>query len=177
MDLEQLKYPIGTFTVPTTITPDLLAAWVADIAAFPEKLKDEVSQLNEQQLNYTYRPAGWSIRQVIHHCADSHMNSLIRFKLTLTEEVPMIKPYKEDQWAELSDAQMPVGPSLQLLDALHSRWVNLLNTLTEQELARCYYHPEQQKEIDLRTTIGLYAWHGNHHLAHVKQAKRQHALT
>lgn len=176
MDLEQLKYPIGTFAAPTTITPDLLAAWIADIAAFPEKLKEEVSPLNEQQLNCTYRPGGWSIRQVVHHCADSHMNSVIRFKLALTEEVPTIKPYKEDQWAQLSDAQMPVAPSLQLLEALHSRWVNLLNNLTEQELTRCYYHPEQQKEIDLRTTIGLYAWHSNHHLAHVKQAKRQHSL-
>src|SRR5690606_7177161 len=171
MNLEQLKYPIGEFQKPITITEKTLAQWIADIAEFPAKLKNEVSKMTDGELDSPYRPGGWTIRQVIHHCADSHMNSLIRFKLALTEEVPTIKPYKEDQWAQLSDAQMPVAPSLQLLEALHSRWVNLLSSLTEQELSRCYYHPEQQKEIDLKTTIGLYAWHCNHHLAHVLQAK------
>lgn len=173
---EQLKYPIGKFEEPEIITPGILSKWIEEISAFPAKLKAEVSHLTEQQLESTYRPEGWTIRQVVHHCADSHMNSLIRFKLALTEEVPTIKPYKEDKWVELSDAQMPIAPSLQLLEALHSRWVNLLNNLTDQELASHYYHPEQQKEIDLQTTIGLYAWHGNHHLAHIKQAKRQHGL-
>lgn len=171
MNLEQLKYPIGKFQKPITITEKTLAQWIADIAEFPSKLKNEVSKLTDGELDRPYRRGGWTIRQVVHHCADSHMNSLIRFKLALTEEVPTIKPYKEDQWAQLSDAQMPVAPSLQLLEALHSRWVNLLSSLTEQELSRCYYHPEQQKEIDLKTTIGLYAWHCNHHLAHVRQAK------
>jgi len=171
MNLEQLKYPIGKFQKPITITEKTLAQWIADIAEFPAKLKNEVSKLTDGELDSPYRPEGWTIRQVVYHCADSHMNSLIRFKLALTEEVPTIKPYKEDQWAQLSDAQMPVAPSLQLLEALHSRWVNLLSSLTEQELSRCYYHPEQQKEIDLKTTIGLYAWHCNHHLAHVRQAK------
>lgn len=173
MNIENLKYPIGNFTAPTTVTPALLASWIADIAAFPERLKQEVSHLHEQQLDCAYRPDGWAIRQVVHHCADSHMNSLIRFKLALTEERPIIKPYREESWAELADGKMPIASSLMLLEGLHTRWVTLLQTLSEEDLRRVYIHPYQEQEVPLNVAIGLYAWHGKHHLAHITEAKKR----
>lgn len=177
MNLEQLKYPIGKFQKPITITEKTLAQWIADIAEFPAKLKNEVSKMTDGELDSPYRPGGWTIRQVIHHCADSHMNSLICFKLALTEVRPTIKAYREEKWAELSDGKMALAPSLMLLEGLHARWVFLLRSLSEEDLRRAYIHPQQEQEVPLNTTIGLYAWHGKHHLAHVKQAKRLHALT
>lgn len=164
MALEQLKYPIGKFEKPEIITEDILSEWISEIEAFPANLKAEVGHLKDGQLDSPYRPEGWTMRQVVHHCADSHMNSLIRFKLALTEERPIIKPYREEKWAELADGKMPVAPSLMLLEGLHLRWVALLQSLSEEELHKTYIHPAQGKEIPLNETIGLYAWHGNHHL-------------
>ena len=173
MTLEQLKYPIGKFEKPEIITQDLLTRWIAVIGEFPARLKNEVSHLNEEQLDSPYRPEGWTIRQMVHHCADSHMNSFIRFKLALTEELPIIKPYREEQWAELADVHMPIIHSLMLLEGLHARWAALLQSLSEQDLNRKYIHPAHGKEIPLNETIGLYAWHGMHHLAHITELKKQ----
>ena len=173
MTLEQLKYPIGKFEKPETMTKELLSQWIAEIGAFPAQLKAEVTHLDAEQLDSPYRPEGWTIRQVVHHCADSHMNSFIRFKLALTEERPIIKPYREESWAELADGKMPISPSLVLLDGLHSRWTALLRSLSEEELHRTYIHPEQGQPIPLDVTIGLYAWHGKHHLAHITEAKKR----
>ena len=169
MDIEKLKYPIGKFEKPTTITKDILKIWISDISTFPKKLSTEVLNLTNKQLDTQYRPNGWTIRQVVHHCADSHMNSFIRFKLALTEDNPTIKPYHEDLWAELADAKdMPIGPSLKILEGLHYRWVVLIKSLSADDLQKTFFHPANQKTMSLATTIALYAWHSKHHLGHVK---------
>ncbi|MFM7711142.1 MAG: YfiT family bacillithiol transferase [Ferruginibacter sp.] len=175
MDIEKLKYPIGPFDKPTIITKDLLNKWIDDISTFPKRLLNEVVALTDKQLNTTYRPDGWTIRQVIHHCADSHMNSLVRFKLTLTEDQPTVKPYYEDRWAELLDAKdMPIASSLSMLAGIHERWTVLLNSLTDEQLKRTFIHPEHDNPFALDEYISLYAWHGNHHLAHITETKKRH---
>ncbi len=172
MNLEQLKYPIGKFKKPNIITRDILQDWIANIAMFPKLLSEVVANLSEVQLDTPYRPEGWTIRQVVHHCADSHMNSLIRLKLTLTEEKPTIKPYYEDRWAELVDSKnMSILPSLKMLEGIHERWIRLLMELSEEQLSREFVHPEHGKSFRIDENIGIYSWHCNHHLAHIKQAK------
>ncbi|NEU08160.1 bacillithiol transferase BstA [Flavihumibacter sp. R14] len=167
-ELFQLQYPIGKFTEPSSIEKESIDVSIADIASFPEKLTGLVGQLSEAQLDTPYRPGGWTVRQVVHHCADSHMNSLIRFKLALTEDKPVIKPYHEDRWAELADSRiMEVETPLTLIRALHSKWVFLLRSLDETDLDKVYVHPEAGKEYRLSSAILLYAWHCNHHLAHI----------
>ena len=174
MTLEQLQYPIGTFNPPTVLTKDLLNQWIAEISSFPERLSNEVKTLTDEQLDTAYRPDGWTIRQVVHHCADSHMNSLTRFKLALTEDQPTIKPYYEEQWAELVDSKsMAIAPSLKMLDGIHERWVVLLKNLTDEQYARIFIHPEHGKAFRVDETIGIYAWHCKHHLAHITEAKKR----
>jgi len=171
---QELKYPIGKFTKPETISQETLTQWIADIASFPERLKKEVSHLADAQLDTPYRPEGWTIRQVVHHCADSHINSLIRFKWALTEEKPTIKPYFEDRWAELADSKtFPIQSSIQILEGVHARWVALLSGFDNNDLQRIYIHPEHNKEFSLAEAIGLYAWHCNHHLAHITTLKKR----
>lgn len=170
--IDDLRYPIGNFSEPVFINDASLQSWVNDIDAFPERLNTTVKHLSAEQLDTPYRPGGWTIRQVIHHCADSHMNSWIRFKLALTEDKPVIKPYMEDLWAELPDSKiMDIHPSLVLLKALHTKWVFLLKSLTDIDLQRVYVHPEFGKEYKLDSAIALYAWHCNHHLAHILSLK------
>jgi hypothetical protein len=174
MALDKLKFPIGEFEKPKTITKGILTNWISTISEFPERLKNEVSNLTDVQLDTPYRSDGWTIRQVVHHCADSHMNSLIRFKLSLTEDCPTIKPYFEDRWAELVDSKtLPVASSLKILEGLHMRWTTLLNSLTDQQLKRTFIHPEHGRHFMLDETIGVYAWHCNHHLAHITTLKQQ----
>jgi hypothetical protein len=178
MDIEKLKFPIGKFDKPITITRDILNKWISDISTFHNRLSNEVSSLNDEQLDTFYRPEGWTIRQVIHHCADSHMNSLIRFKLALTEDQPTIKPYYEDRWAELIDTKsMPVLPSLKIIEGIHERWVMLLNNLTDEQYGRTFIHPEHGKTFRIDENIGLYAWHCNHHLAHITETKKRNNWT
>jgi uncharacterized damage-inducible protein DinB len=172
IELEKLRYPIGKFKRPVNINKQMLEDWIEIIQEFPKLLTDEVKDLTEDGFQKQYRPNGWTIRQVVNHCADSHMNSFIRFKLALTEETPTIKPYFENLWAELPDTKsFPVESSLKILDGLHQRWITLLNSLTEEELERQFRHPETDELISLKTNIGVYAWHCEHHLAHVKIAK------
>jgi len=171
LDLEKLRFPVGHFEKPALFTKEIISEFIATIAAFPEKIKAEVSLLNEEQLNTPYRNEGWTIRQVVHHCADSHMNSIIRFKLALTEDSPIIKPYFENLWANLADSKMAIEPSLLLLEGLHQRWTILLNSLTEEELTKTFIHPEHGMKFQLKEIIGLYAWHCNHHLAHITELK------
>lgn len=173
MTLEELKFPIGHFTMPTVVSKTLLNNWSTTIETFPEKIKSAVLNLSNKQLDTPYRPNGWTIRQVVHHCADSHMNSLIRFKLTLTEDRPTIKPYLESSWAELVDSKnYPIESSLQIIDGVHKRWCLLLKNLTENELKRTFIHPENKTEISISENIGIYAWHCNHHLSHITTAIR-----
>lgn len=173
MSSQELKYPIGIYSKPQEITQELLSEYILAISTFPEKLKNEVHYLTDSQLDTPYRPGGWTIRQVVHHCADSHMNSLVRFKLALTEDNPTIKPYYEDRWAELADSKsMPVNAALIMIEGIHARWTVLLTSLSERELSRTFFHPESNKQYRLDETIGVYAWHCNHHLAHITTAKK-----
>lgn len=172
MTIDNLKYPIGQFSKPTEMSQEILLEFIEDISSFPEKLKKEVQDLDDDQLDTPYRPGGWTIRQVVHHCADSHLNSLTRFKLALTEDNPTIRPYFEDRWAELADSKtMPIEASLKMIEGIHARWTVLLTSLTALELARTFFHPESNKQYRLDETMGIYAWHCNHHLAHITNLK------
>jgi len=169
--LEKLKYPIGEFQAPETIKQSQIGAWISSIENFPYEVEKLVEKLTEEELDFPYRPDGWTIKQVVHHCGDSHMNAIIRFKLALTEDSPTIRPYLEAKWAELDDSQdNDLELSLNLLKGLHGRWVRLLKSLNTEDLEREFIHPEHNKRFSLKETIGTYAWHSNHHLAHIKQA-------
>ncbi len=173
-ELEQLKYPIGRFTKPEAFTPEFLEKAIATIESFPEKLKKETQNLSEEQLDTPYRENGWTIKQVVHHCADSHINSIIRFKLALTEDKPTIRPYFEDRFAELTDSKnFPIEASLQMLEGTHKRWVALLKSLSEEDLQKTFIHPEHNREFSLELNIAIYAWHCEHHLAHITVLKNK----
>ncbi len=162
-----LRYPIGKFVPPTTLSLSEIKDHIQVIKAFPAQLKHEVN--GQFSLDKPYRPGGWTVRQVIHHCADSHMNCFIRFKLALTEDNPTIKPYLEHLWAQSSDyLDMDVSHSLQILEGLHARWAKLLESLSEEQLNRTFHHPESKNDMSLKLAIALYAWHCQHHLGHVK---------
>jgi uncharacterized damage-inducible protein DinB len=165
--MDDLRYPAGPFTFDDSITPDARYGCIRDIAAAPGALRLAVQGLSDQQLDTPYRPGGWTVRQVVHHVPDSHMNAYIRIKLALTEDRPTIKPYDEAAWAEIADsARTPVETSLTLLDALHSRWVILLDSMREEDFARELVHPERGL-VTNDWLVQLYAWHGRHHAAHV----------
>lgn len=172
-DLEKLRYPIGRYSRPAEITPELLQERLAIIESFPERLRKEVENLSDEQLDTPYRPDGWTIRQVVHHCADSHLNAFTRLKLALTEEKPTIKPYLEARWAELPDSALPVAHSLMILEGLHARWSHLLHSLKEEDFARRFIHPQQGREMRLDELVALYGWHCEHHLAHITTTKRE----
>ena len=170
---EELRYPIGRYKVPYEFTPQILKNYISEIESLPFKLKQEVTHLPEEQLDTTYRPGGWTIRQVVHHLADSHMNALTRVKLALTEETPVIKPYMENYWAELADNKLPIKTSMLILEGVHERWSVLLKSFTEREWKKSFIHPEKGRELTLYESTGSYAWHGNHHLAHITQLKQR----
>jgi hypothetical protein len=168
-----LRYPIGKFEAPAAPTPETIAAWIEDIAAAPALLREAVRGLNDAQLDTPYRPGGWTVRQVIHHVPDSHINSYVRFHLAVTEPEPTIKPYDETKWAELTDARSaPVELSLRLLESLHARWVAFLRNLTPADLSRTFNHPESGS-LRVDVTIGGYAWHGRHHTAHITRLRER----
>jgi hypothetical protein len=161
-----LRYPIGKFQRPETVTPELREQWIDTLAAAPSRFSEAVRGLSDEQLDTPYRDGGWTVRQVCHHIADSHMNSFIRFRLALTEDEPTIKPYDEAAWALLADNRLPVDTSLCLLNCLHHRFVVMLRSLSEVQFARKLRHPEMGT-FDLGTNLGLYAWHSRHHEAHI----------
>ncbi len=171
MNLEQLKYPAGKFVKPESITKEIIDSAISEIENFPSLVKFEIQNLEEKDLQLRYRPEGWTITQVVHHCADSHINSYMRFKLALTENVPTIKPYEESLWADLPDNNLSPFVSLKLLDALHEKWVYILKSLSEGDLNKEFIHPEQSEKISLKENILIYRWHCQHHLAHIRQAK------
>lgn len=171
MNLEQLKYPAGKFVKPESITKEIIDSAISEIENFPSLVKFEIQNLEEKDLQLRYRPEGWTITQVVHHCADSHINSYMRFKLALTENVPTIKPYEESLWAELPDNNLSPFVSLKLLDALHEKWVYILKSLSEEDLNKEFIHPDQSEKISLKENISIYSWHCRHHLAHIRQAK------
>lgn len=165
--MDNLSYPIGHFEKPENISREVREKWVKEIASFPGKLETVLSSLTEAQLDTPYRPGGWTVRQLVHHIADSHMNAFIRFRLSLTEDNPTIKPYEEKLWAKLPDAGMPVSFSLDILRGLHKRWSFMLANLEEKELEKTFFHPASKSSHTVDETIGTYAHHGNHHLAHI----------
>jgi uncharacterized damage-inducible protein DinB len=166
------RYPIGRYERRDVLTPDERAAYIEQIAATPQAMRDAVAGLTPQQLETPYRDGGWTLRQVVHHVPDSHMTSYMRFKYALTEETPTIKPYDEARWAELSDSRdTPVETSLTLLEALHDRWVRLLRALSADDFQRTLQHPEHPGTMTLDTMLGLYAWHGRHHTAHITSTR------
>ncbi|GAA4274439.1 putative metal-dependent hydrolase [Aquimarina gracilis] len=167
--MNKLRYPIGKFECPEVITSTHIENWISDIEELPLKISNLVSGFTEKQLETSYRDGGWTARQVIHHIHDSHHNGYIRFKWALTEETPVIKAYNEQLWAELFDTKTaPIHLSLDLLTALHAKWVYFLKGLSDSDLNKAFIHPEGNIAISLREDIGIYAWHGNHHLAHLK---------
>jgi hypothetical protein len=167
-----LRYPIGPFSWPTTITPEDRAGWISTFAETPAKLRVAVADLTDVQLETPYRPEGWTIRQTVHHMADSHMNLYLRVRFGLTEEAPLIKPYAEAAWAELADAAAgPVELSLKILEGVHGRLQLLFASLSEEQWQRVFVHPENGSRR-LEETLALYAWHSEHHLAHIANAKR-----
>jgi hypothetical protein len=173
-ELEKLQYPIGKYKAPDEYSAAYIQEAISQISTFPERLKQEVIHLSEDQLNTPYRRDGWSIRQVIHHCGDSHVNCYIRLKWALTEEIPIIKYYYEDRWALLEDnLTMPIQPSLLLLEGLHYRLAYLMGSLNNIDLNKSFIHPEHNKEIQIQELISLYAWHGNHHIAHITELKKR----
>lgn len=168
-ELEKLRFPIGKFYCPETITNNHIDKWIHILETFPDKLSNLVSNLPDNQLDTQYRPDGWTIRQVVHHLADSHHHSYIRFKWALTEEKPVIKYYYEHLWAELSDSKSaPIDLSLNHLKAVHAKLVYLLKSLSEEDLNRSFIHPEHNEEVVLKKNIGIYAWHSSHHYAHIE---------
>lgn len=171
--LEELRFPLGQFSWSGDWNDELRSAWTKGIRELPDQLREAVAGLTEEQLDTPYRPEGWTVRQVVHHVADSHMNSYIRFKLALTEEEPVIKPYREELWAELPDSSASVDISLNLLEGLHQRWCRLLEGLDEKELSRTFFHPESRQLVPLRRALGLYDWHGRHHTAHITSLRKR----
>ena len=163
---EDLRYPIGRFRAVMPVTSELRSAAIDAIAGLPDLMRAAVADLDDAQLDTPYRPDGWTIRQVVHHVADSHMNAFIRVKLTLTEDTPTIKPYDEKAWSELPDMRLPVEVSLHLLDALHERWVHLLRAQPGSAFQRQIFHPENGP-MTLDAMVSQYAWHGRHHTAHI----------
>jgi hypothetical protein len=168
-EMELLQYPIGQFDWRIDTDASQREHWLGLIADTPAQLRRAVSGLTRDQLDTPYRPGGWTVRQVVHHYADDHMNSYVRFKLALTEEAPVIKPYSEPLWAEVPEARCgPIEPSLDLLAALHVRWVAAWRALKEGEWARVFQHVRRQRPISLHDLAALYAWHGRHHVAQVR---------
>jgi uncharacterized damage-inducible protein DinB len=162
-----LRYPIGRFQFPASVTAVERKEFITAIEAAPAALRQAVARLDDAQLSTPYRPGGWTVRQLVHHVPDSHMNAYVRFRLALTETEPTIKPYAEDRWAELADATAsPVQDSLDLLDSLHRRWVALLRSMSDVDFARTFRHPDLGI-VRLDKNLALYAWHGRHHVAHV----------
>ena len=170
-ELEHLKYPIGLYKVPAIITQKNLDDWIKIIREFPVRVKYLVSDLSIEEKSWVYRPGGWSIKQVVHHCADSHINSYVRFKWALTEDIPIIKAYDENLWVALFDGdEDDLSTTLLLTEGLHAKWSNLLAGLNEDDLNRTFIHPASNESFSLKETIGSYAWHCEQHLAHIKQA-------
>jgi DinB superfamily len=165
-DLDDLRYPIGRFRPPAGPLADQRPTHIDTLRQLPQQMRAAVKGLGDVQLDTPYRPDGWTVRELVHHVADSHINSYVRFKLALTEDWPTIKPYDEAAWALLPDNSQPIEPSLVLIAALHDRWVALLESMSGADFQRGFNHPERGRQ-DLATTLALYDWHSRHHTAHI----------
>jgi hypothetical protein len=167
------RFPIGKFSFPEAITTDQRNNFISDIEKTPTAMRSAIAGLSPQQLDTPYRDGGWTVRQLVHHVPDSHMNAYIRFKLALTEDDPTIKPYMEDRWANLQDTKStPIETSMTLLNSLHDRWVRLLRSLSADDWKRTFRHPELGT-VPLEKNVALYAWHGKHHVAHITELRKR----
>ena len=163
---DDLRFPIGKFNKNIEITPEIRQQLIRTIADLPDKIKLATNDLSDEQLDTPYRPGGWTVRQTVHHIADSHLNSFIRFKLALTEDLPTIRPYFEDRWAELADSQMPIDVSIKIVDGIHARWANLLMSMSDEDFNKQLIHPDSGVWT-LEKMLALYGWHSLHHTAHI----------
>lgn len=171
--MQDLRYPIGEY-ITQPFSEKLFGEWLVDIKNLPQHLENAVQNLDEVQLNTPYRDGGWTVKQLVHHVADSHMNAYIRFKLGLTEDNPVIKPYKEKLWAEMADTEnLPINISLTLLHALHARWYEVLKNMSREDMDRTVFHPENKKEMTLWYLLGMYSWHSRHHVAHITSLRER----
>ena len=168
--LELLQFPTGRFTLPSIVAENEIKSAIEKIAVFPKQISEAVTGMDQAILERPYRPDGWTVRQVVHHCADSHMNAFIRFKLALTEVDPVIKPYDQVKWAMQTDYTTDPMISINLLESVHYRWVHLMKSMDKSDWDKSFIHPEYNRVQKLRQTVMLYAWHGNHHLGHVRNA-------
>ena len=172
--MTDLRYPIGKFGFEAPSTERQQGSWIKEIAETPALLRQAVEGLDAEQLETPYREGGWTVRQVVHHIPDSHLNSYIRFRWALTEKSPIIKAYDEASWADLPDAKgADINLSLGLLESLHARWVVFLKSLNDDDYKRVFIHPESGKEISLERNLALYAWHGKHHIAHITSLRKR----
>jgi hypothetical protein len=167
-----LRYPVGRFDPAAPVDPARRAPAIEEIAQLPAQMRDAVAGLSDAQLETPYRAGGWTVRQVVHHVADSHMNGLIRTKLALTEDVPTIKPYDENAWSTVADMRLPIAVSLGILDGLHARWAAVWRALQPADFARAFHHPEIGR-MSLDTQLQSYAWHSRHHVAHITSLRRR----
>jgi uncharacterized damage-inducible protein DinB len=173
---KDLRYPVGKFRRPEAVlTDDQRREFIDVIDQTPARLTSAVKNLKPEQLDTPYRPDGWTVRQLVHHVPDSHMNAYVRMKLALTEDLPTIKPYDEARWAELPESKTPIEPSLAILENLHKRWVLLLKSLRSSDWSRKYGHPDWSKPMSLDDTLALYAWHGKHHVAHITTLRERNS--
>lgn len=168
-EFKKLQFPVGDYIPNQNPSLEVFNSYVMDIEKFPSDVERLIKDIYIEQLNWKYRPNGWTVKQVIHHCADSHMNGFIRLKLSLTEDTPTIKPYLEAKWAELPDSETDsIEHSMNILKGIHKKWAILIKSLVKEQWHLAYYHPEYQTKVSLVEYIGLYAWHCQHHLAHIK---------
>ncbi len=170
--MENVRYPIGKFEMVDDIRDDVLEKWIRDIELLPRTLQEVTKNLTEEQLRTPYRSGGWTIKQVIHHLADSHMNAYIRLKLALTEDSPVVKTYDENKWSVQKDYEMSIQSSFAIIDGTHSRWCYLLRHLSSSDFNKTFHHPDLGKTTIL-SNVGMYAWHGRHHLAHITNLLKQ----
>jgi hypothetical protein len=171
--LEDLRYPVGPFAPSSSSGAAARQRAIADIAALPARMREAVADLTDRQLDTPYRPGGWTVRQLVHHVADSHMNAFVRLKLALTEDAPVIKPYDEKAFAGLVDVRLPVAVSLDLLAALHARWIAVYAALADDQFTRTYVHPEYPEPHTLDHQAQMYGWHSRHHVAHITALRQR----
>lgn len=164
--MEDLRFPIGQFEAPDEVSGETRALWIKTIKNLPGEISRAIENLSDAQIDLEYRPEGWTVRQVVHHIADSHLNSFCRFKIALTEDFPTIRPYFEDRWARLPDSRLLVEVSLKIIEGVHERWTEILESMSEEDFRRKLKHPESG-EWTLEKFLGLYDWHSRHHLAHI----------
>ncbi len=167
------RYPVGKFEWPTSFSEAERKQRIADLEQLPAKIRAAVTGMSEAQLDTPYREGGWTVRQVVHHVPDSHLNAYVRWKLALTEDTPTIKPYDEAAWAELADAKLPVEISLNILEGVHGRWVAVIKGMQPEHWKREFFHPDMKKNITLDQLLALYSWHSRHHLAHITELKKR----